>query len=257
MQINFNAKSIKTPIVLIGLPGLGLVGKIVLDTLVNKLKAKEIGNIKGDFFPPMVFIDKKGFAKESQNEIYLYKTKTQDYVFIGGDFQPNLDSISSFSHHYIFAKEIAEFIKKIKAKEVYAFAGMNLGDSRITKNPEIFFAKNKYFIDKELSKNIKLVAENTTISGISGLILTECEKLNIPCTCFLSETSAKIYGDFESAKKTLLFTQKYFKFKFNMKEIEQEAEKISKAFKQVVKELKQVAESSKITENEVKPTYIR
>ncbi len=257
MEITCQTKNIKNPIVFIGLPGLGLVGKIVLDTLTNKLKAKEIGKISGDFFPPMVFIDKKGLAKISQNEIHLYKSKTQDYIFIGGDFQPNLDSINSFPHHYIFAKEIAQFLKRINAKEVYSFAGMNLGDSRITKNPEIHFAKNKYYKDSELTKYIKVVSENTTISGIAGLILIECEQLNIPSACLLSETSAKIYGDFESAKKTLLFVQKYFKFKFDMKEIEQEAEKISKAFKQVVKELKQVAESSKITENEAKPTYIR
>jgi len=256
MEINFSKLKLKEPIVFIGLPGIGLVGKIVVDTLIKKTKAKKIGTIKGDFFPPMVFVNANGQIKESCDEIYYYKTKNQDFFFISGDFQPSLKSIESFSLHHTFAKEIAKSLKKIGVKEIFSIAGINVGDARITKKPELFFAANKY-IDPKTYKNKLKVTKNTTISGIAGLILSEAEKLKIPATCILSETSAKIYGDFESAKAVLLFIREFFKIKIDLKEIEEEANKISQAFKQVIKELKKVTDASKMAPEEHKPTYVR
>lgn len=255
MEIKYNKIKMNTPKVFIGLPGIGLVGKIVVDTIVKKTNAKKIGTIKGDFFPPMVFVNSESKIQESCDDIYYLNLEKQDYIFISGDFQQSLDSIESFPLHYKFAKELAEFIKSINAKEVYSIAGINVGDTRITKEPELFFAANKYANCDDLKKKLKPV-KNTTISGIAELILCETEKLNIAGTCILGETSAKIYGDFESAKSILIYLQDKFKIKIDMKEVEDEAKKISNAFKQVVKELKKATESS-IVQDDIKPTYIR
>jgi hypothetical protein len=256
MEIILDKTKINKPIAFIGLPGIGLVGKIAVDTLIKKTKAKKIGTIKGDFFPPMVFIDNSGKANPSCDEIHYYKTKTQDFIFISGDFQPSLESVESFALHHTFAKELTAYLKKIGVKEIYSFAGINVGDARITKEPGLFYAHNSLVKIDKLKKEITSNAKNITISGIAGLTLIEAEKLNIPCTCILSETSAKIYGDFESAKAILLFLQKHFGIKIDMKEIEEEAKKISQAFKQVVKELKKATESNLVQEDH-KPTYIR
>jgi len=256
MDIALEKIKLIKPIVFIGLPGIGLVGKIAIDTLVKKTKAKKIGNIKGDFFPPMVFVDNNGKVNQSCDDIYYYKNKKQEFIFISGDFQPSLESPDSFGLHHEFAKELIGYLKKIGAKEIYTFAGINVGDSRITKEPELFFAVNSLFKNDKIKKEIKNNAKNITISGIAGLALTESEKQGIPSACILSETSAKIYGDFESAKAMLTFLQKYFGIKIEMKEIEEEAKKISQAFKQVVKELKKATESN-IIQDDHKPTYIR
>jgi len=255
MDVYLDKIKLNKPIVLIGLPGIGLVGKIAVDTVIKKTKAKKIGKISGDIFPPMVFVNEKGKITESQNEIYYFKNKKQDIIFIAGDFQPNLESHDSFPLHYEFASELIAFLKRIKVKEIYTFAGINVGDSRITKTPELFYALNNFAKEEKLKKEIKN-AKNITISGIAGLTLSEAEKQNIPATCILGETSNKIYGDFESAKSIILFLQKHFSMKFEIKEIEEEAKKISNAFKQVIKELKKATQGAEIQE-QVKPSYIR
>ena len=56
MEIILEKVNLNKPIVFIGLPGIGLVGKIAIDTIVKKTKAKKIGAIKGSFFPPVVFV---------------------------------------------------------------------------------------------------------------------------------------------------------------------------------------------------------
>ena len=142
MQFNLDKNKFNKPIVFLGLPGIGLVGKLAIDTLAKQTKAKKIGEFKADYFPPMVFVDDKGKVNDSHNDIYYFKTRKQEFIFICGDFQPNLDSPESFTLHHLFAKYIGEFIKKINAKEVYSIAGINVGDARITKAPELFFAAN-------------------------------------------------------------------------------------------------------------------
>ncbi len=254
-MITLKNTKLNNPIVFIGLPGIGLVGKITIDTLIKELKAKKIGTIVGDYFPPMIFVDEKGNIKEYGDEIYTYKNKNNDFVFIAGDFQPDLDDAIAFKSHYKFSKEISEFCKSINAKKVYTFAGMNIGDSRITKKPKITYVINSYFQKKDIEKTLNNPSKNTTISGIAGLTLIDCEKLKIPSICLLGETSSKIYGDFESAKEIILILQKQFKFKINLKDLENEAKKISKAFKKVVEELKK-ATTNEIIED-IKPTYIR
>ena len=256
MEIILEKVNLNKPIVFIGLPGIGLVGKIAIDTIVKKTKAKKIGAIKGSFFPPVVFVEDSGRVRESSDQVYHCKIKNQDFLFIVGDFQPNLNSIESFPSHYLFAKGLSQFLKKIDAKEIYSFAGINVGDARITKIPELYFAVNKFAKSDKLKTKLKPVAKNTTISGIAGLILSESEKFDLAGTCILSETSAKIYGDFESAKALLLFVQDFFEIKIDMKEVEEEAKKISQAFKQVIKELKKITDSA-TQEPQTKPTYVR
>lgn len=255
MEFHLDKTKLNKPIVFLGLPGIGLVGKIAVDTLAKKTKAKKIGTFSADYFPPMVFVDNNGKINDSHNDIYYFKNKSQDYILISGDFQPSLDSVESFALHNNFSKELGSYIKKINAKEVYSIAGINVGDTRITKEPELFYAQNKY-VDNKKYKNKMKPTKNTTISGIAGLILTECERNKIPATCILGETSAKIYGDFESVKSVLNYIQKEFKIKIDMKEVEDESKKISSAFKQVVTELKKATEAS-IVHEEHKPTYIR
>ncbi len=259
MKINIECEKVKLkdPVLFLGLPGIGLVGKIVIDTLINKTKAKKIGSISGDVFPPVVFASTNGIIKESSDEIYLCKGEKRDFLFIAGDFQPNLESPEAFESHHVFAEEILKFAKTSDVKEIYSFAGINVGDVRITKDPQVFFVTANKEKAKELKEFIKPVDRDTTISGIAGLVLSKSKKHTIPSICILGETTNKIYGDFESAKNVLVFLDKSFKLKIDLKEIETEAKKISNAFKQVVKELKTLTQTHLQEMTPGKTTYIR
>ena len=62
--MNFNLKhvakpKIKDPILIEGLPGIGNVGKIAVDFLVETIKAKKIIEISSHRFPHSVFINEK------------------------------------------------------------------------------------------------------------------------------------------------------------------------------------------------------
>jgi len=45
-------KKLKKPIMFVGLPGIGLVGKICVDYFLKQFKTEKIGEIYSDSFPP-------------------------------------------------------------------------------------------------------------------------------------------------------------------------------------------------------------
>ncbi len=236
---------LKDPIMLIGLPGIGLVGKIVVEYIAQKTKSEKIGSIYGSMFPPLVLVDKKGKINLIKDELFYLKTKTQDFILVTGDVQPPIGNPQADEAHYYFAKKIIDIAKQLKVKKIYTFAGIDIGDIRITKDPKIQFATNSEKEKKILLKSkIKQTKEDLTISGAAGIVIGLAREEKIDGACILGETSGKlIYGDFDSAKSVLEFIVKHFKLNFNLKDIKTEADKITKAFKQIVDELKTISEN--------------
>ena len=51
---------LENPIVLEGLPGIGFVGKIVVDQIIKQLDATKFAELESDYFPPQVTMKKNG-----------------------------------------------------------------------------------------------------------------------------------------------------------------------------------------------------
>ena len=64
----------KNAILLVGLPGIGLVGKITADYLLKELKPEKVAEIYSDSFPPSVHT-KNSKVHLIKDEIYYLKYK--------------------------------------------------------------------------------------------------------------------------------------------------------------------------------------
>ena len=61
--------TLKDPIFVEGLPGVGHVGKLVADHMVEELQAEKIMEIYSPHFPPQVMVREDGTIKQVRNEI--------------------------------------------------------------------------------------------------------------------------------------------------------------------------------------------
>ena len=97
------------PIFIEGLPGIGNVGKIAVDYLVEGLKAKRIYSFFSYKFPHSVFVSEKNLIEMPRIEIFYKKStgKGRDFLFLVGDIQP-IDEDSCYS----FCNEILTIIKQ-------------------------------------------------------------------------------------------------------------------------------------------------
>jgi len=250
-------KKIRDPILFVGLPGIGLVGKIAADYMLKQFKAEKLAEVHSDSFPPSVHT-KNALIELIRDEIHAMEFGGKHYLFLVGPVQPSLDfRAGSAVEHYEFAAKIIEAMKKLGVKQVYALAGINIGDRRLEKEPGVVVASTSKRLLAELN-SLGAVADRKEglISGAAGLIVGIAEQHGIQGACLMGETSSKlIYGDHGAAKKIIELLIKRFGFKVNLDQIAQESKNIENAFKQLSKQFEEVQEEETIPKSGL--SYVR
>ena len=102
----FREDGIEAPVLVEGLPGVGHVGKLVADHLVDALGGELVAEIYSLHFPPQVIVDEEGVAHLVGNELYRCEKDGKAILFLVGDFQS-----TSAEGHYILTEsylDIAE-----------------------------------------------------------------------------------------------------------------------------------------------------
>ncbi len=111
---------LKSPTVVIqGLPGMGLIGKIAANFLVDQYDGVEIARIYSSFFPPVVQIDnEQGIGQLARMEIYAITKSTPNLLILTGDAQPHDIGIIQVLN------EVLDFVIELKAETVVCLGGL-------------------------------------------------------------------------------------------------------------------------------------
>ena len=213
---------LENPIVLEGLPGIGFVGKIVVDQIIKQLDATKFAELESDYFPPQVTMKKNGLIEHMKNEFYYLKDvgkHNQDLILLTGNSQA-----SDFEGQIIISKILANYFEDKKAKKIFTLGGLGTGEM-IEKSRICIAGNNKELIDEVLE------IENTTIRkdeggaiiGASGLLLYYAEKIGIDAVCLMGETPG-FYIDPSAAKEMLLVLFEILQFEIDLEEINEQVE---------------------------------
>src|SRR3989338_8038539 len=101
------AEKLNKPILIEGLPGIGNVGKIAIDFIIDELKAKKIYEITSHTFPHSVFVNEENLVELPTIEIFYKKRAQGDLILLGGDVQP-IDEASC----YQFSELVLDILQK-------------------------------------------------------------------------------------------------------------------------------------------------
>ena len=101
------------PIFIEGLPGIGNVGKVAIDFLIDELKAKKLYEITSYTFPHSVFVNEDNLVELPMIEMFYKKFdgKIPDLILMGGDVQPT-DEVSSYEFSDIILDKLQHFKKQ-------------------------------------------------------------------------------------------------------------------------------------------------
>lgn len=205
---------IKYPTLLVGLPGIGNVGKIVTDFLIEQLNAKEIKRFNTDA-PPMVFPTEHGIEFPSVR-LYHVNYRNKNFLFLAGDYQPRDSKCFEFCHN------ILEFFKKLKGKEIIILGGASL--PIVGKNPDIYVISNNENLLKRYKKiypNLKPAYGNLgPIVGVAGVLLGLAKDKKIDAATFLTETTEGEYFNSISVRKALELVNKLTGIKVDTKKFD-------------------------------------
>ncbi|MCX6668486.1 MAG: proteasome assembly chaperone family protein [Methanothrix sp.] len=214
--------SVKNPILIEGFPGIGLVGNIASQYIVNELKMTYLGAMSSKFFPPLAVL----LGGVVNMPVRIYEDASKGIVILTADVP--VHPLAS----YDIGREIVSWAESINVREVVCLAGITV----MSDQHRVFGAASK----KELLDRIKEmteVFELGTITGITGSIMNECRIRNIPAICLLGET-ASAEPDPRAAMATVETLNKIYGLGVSTAKLAEQAEQIEVQMAQLAQQLR-------------------
>jgi len=239
------------PILIEGLPGLGLVGKIALRYMIKQLKAKKVAYLYSPHFPYFVLVNKKGNVRLLRGAFYCYKNPNgNDLILFTGDSQSQ-----TIEGQYEIADQILGFSEKHNVKTIATIGGYRMEPKD---KPKVFVAATtQEILDKALQAGTTLSISGSPIVGTAGLILGMAKFKKIDAICLLGETRGYL-PDPQSAKSVLEVLKSAFNFDLDLTGLNEEiarAETMVSRLQQIEEKRALQAEETR-KEEDKKTTYI-
>ena len=153
---------LKKPILIEGLPGIGNVGKLAVEHLIDSMKAKKFAELYCKDFPPQVFINPDGTISLVNNEFYYWKAKKKnqrDLILLTGDYQ----GLSSHGQ-YELVEKILDIAEEFGVEEVFTLGGYGLGHE--VRDPKVLCATTDKNLVKVMKKHGAVFKKNEPGGGI-------------------------------------------------------------------------------------------
>lgn len=217
---NKNIISLKTKdgILIEGLPGIGNVGKIAVDFMIDEVKAEKVYTLFSNTMPHSVFVNESNLLELPMIEIFYKKVNGRDVFFLSGDVQP-MDEASCYN----FCEAVLDKIQQHGAKEIITTGGIGLNE--IPQNPKVYCTSTKKDIVSKYKKssnvNDELYGIVGPIIGVSGVMVGLAHKRKIAGACLLAETYGHpLYAGFPGAREIVKVISKKLNVKVNMKKFD-------------------------------------
>jgi len=226
--------SLNHPYLIEGLPGIGNVGKLAVEHLIDSVKAVKFAEFYCKDFPPQVFINPDGTIELVKNEFYYWKAKNKDQhdlILLTGDYQ----GLSS-QGQYELVDQILNLCEKHGVKEIFTLGGYGLGHD--IEKPQVLCATTEKSFVKEMKKHGAVFKKNEPgggIVGASGLLLGLGKLRGIKGACFMGETPGYLV-DPKSAKAVLNVLMSITNIDVDLSALEDKAKDIE----QIAQQLKEM-----------------
>ncbi len=218
--------TLRDPILVEGLPGVGNVGKLAADYLRDQLKAKPLATIYSRFFPPQVYVNEEGIIRMVSNDLHFYRpsgSKARDVVILGGDYQ----GISP-EGQYEITHRVLEFCRTLGVREVFTLAGFAQG--HVVEEPRVLGAATSAERVEAMKKYGVVFSRNDPgggLIGASGLFLGIGRLFGMEGVCLMGETSG-YFVDPRSAQAILKVLVEVLNLQVDFTDLESKAREIDR-----------------------------
>ena len=167
--------SVKNPLLIEGFPGIGLVGNIASQYIVNELKMTYLGAMSSRYFPPLAVL----LGGVVNMPVRIYEDAGKGIVVLTADIP--VHPLAS----YEIGREIVSWAESINVREMVCLAGITVMDDQ----HRVFGAVSKSDLLDKIRDKVEIF-EMGTITGITGSIMNECRMKNLSAVCILGETAS-------------------------------------------------------------------
>ena len=212
------------PILIEGLPGIGNVGKVAVDFIMDELHAKKIYHFFSYSFPHSVFVNEHNLVELPSIGLYYAKHRGNDLLFLAGDVQP-VDEQGS----YEFSEKVLDLSQEFSLHEVITLGGIGL--PQVPKNPKVYCTGNSKAMMKRYAAGIdvhqNLYGVVGPIVGVSGLLIGLAKRKKIEGIAFLAETYGHpMYLGIKGAREIVKILNTKLKLKLDIMKLDKEVKEI-------------------------------
>jgi len=212
---------LKNPILIEGLPGLGMVGRIVTRFLIKCLGAKKMAELYSPHFPYYVLVSKRGNVRLLRGEFFYWKNEDgeNDLILMTGDSQAQ-----TIEGQYEVADSILSFAQKHGVKTIITIGGFRREVEEDEKPKVIAVSTSRDLLEKVLEAGAVASPSGSPIVGAAGLLLGLAKLRRMKALCLLGETRGYL-PDPKAAKSVLDVLQRILMIRLNLEGLDREIEK--------------------------------
>jgi len=182
---NKEAPTLKNALLIVGLPGIGNVGKIAADFIITEKKVPLIATFFSYHLPHSVYVNEQNLIELPKIGLYHLKAKTRDILIIAGDVQP-MNELSC----YTFCDTVLHELGNRGLREIITFGGIGLRAEPPA--PRLFCTGTEQSHVAALAKTTgasqKIYGVVGPIIGVSGVLLGLAQEKGILGAALLAET---------------------------------------------------------------------
>jgi len=178
--------ALENPVLLVGFPDVGFVGKQAVDYLVSQVKPVLLYEAYSPHFPPQIIISRDGLIEVLRCQLYGWKNpgEGRSLLIFTGNAQP----VSPEGQH-VMAMELLSLAEKYGVKEVYSLTGHLVEYRPPEKEPTVYAAATSPDLLNKLKGFFGIsVLEKGRIEGLQGLVLAEAKIKGLQAACLMAET---------------------------------------------------------------------
>ncbi len=222
MEILLDKKP-KSPVVISGFPGVGMVGAIAAEFLIQHMGTEKIGKIILDKSPALIAIHEGKLVEPFS----IYYSRKHNIVVVHS-------ILAVPGTEWQAAAALLSICKTLKAKELVSIEGVannSSGEESQQPSSRILYYTNSAAREKALGRQKIEKLKEGIIMGPTSAVLIRVEKL--PVTCFFAETNTSL-PDSSAAAQVIRALDSYLGLKVDYKPLLQLAAKFEEKLRNIM-----------------------
>jgi len=216
------------PVLVEGLPGVGHVGKLAAEHLLEELDSELVRRVYSTHFPPQVSVD-DGRAQLASAEFHAVTPEDgQDMLVLTGDHQAQDNE-----GHYGLTDTFLDVAADFGVERVFALGGVPTGEL-IEEYDVLGASTTDEFAETLEDAGVEFREDEPAggIVGVSGLLLGLSRRRDVPASCLMGETSGYLV-DPKSAQAVLEVLQEVVGFEVDFGSLEERADEMEEVVRKI------------------------
>jgi len=217
-----------SPVLVEGLPGVGHVGKLAVEHLLEELDSTLVRRVYSTHFPPQVSVEEGDVELASAEFHAVTPEEGRDLLVLSGDHQAQDNA-----GHYGLVSTFLDVGESFDVEEIMALGGVPTGEL-IDEYDVIGAATTDAVVDALEDAGVEFRENEPAggIVGVSGLLLGLGQRRDLPSSCLMGETSGYLV-DPKSAQAVLEVLQDLLGFEVDYGSLEERADEMEEVVRKI------------------------